>query len=142
MEDDTTLPTAALRDFSPVYVRFGSLATSRYASSGRAMSASLQKRTNEYLPRYVRLVPIVLQKSPRRHCGIQIWNNRIGDARAFESMLRVRVKTWINVTRSDGQNTFATVSAISGLMHRSKPGARLQRLNGAPSSRRSGSRSI
>src|SRR5262245_24583974 len=35
----------------------GSSATGRYASGGRPMSASPQKRTSERLPRYVRLVP-------------------------------------------------------------------------------------
>src|SRR5262249_27840800 len=45
-----------------------------------------------------------------------LWNSNLKQsnrgARTFESMLRVRVKTRINVTRSDGQNTFATVSAL------------------------------
>src|SRR5262245_1020968 len=36
------------------------------------------KADRERLPRYVRLVPIVLQKSPRRLCEIGICNNRIG----------------------------------------------------------------
>src|SRR5215468_7193948 len=49
---------AAMRDFSPVYVRYGSSATGRYASGDRAVSASLRKRTSERLPRYVRLVPL------------------------------------------------------------------------------------
>src|SRR5262249_42540576 len=38
--------TAALRDFDPADVRFGSSATGRYASGGRAMSALPQKRTS------------------------------------------------------------------------------------------------
>src|SRR5262245_43391315 len=45
--DDTTLPTAALRDFRPVYDRYGSSATGRYASGGPAMSASPRKRTHD-----------------------------------------------------------------------------------------------
>jgi len=35
--------TAALRDLSPVYVRYGSSAAGRYASGGRVMSASPPK---------------------------------------------------------------------------------------------------
>src|SRR5262249_48864177 len=49
-------PTA-LRDFSAVYVRFGSSATEEIEAVPRRMSASLQKRTSERLPCYVRLVP-------------------------------------------------------------------------------------
>src|SRR5262245_17029626 len=36
------------------------------------------KADRERLPRYVRLVPLVLQKSPRRLCEIEFCNNRIG----------------------------------------------------------------
>src|SRR5262249_864129 len=58
MEDDTTLSTAALRDFSPLYVRFGSQADRRHHGAMSAlppkadivswldMSASCQKRTH------------------------------------------------------------------------------------------------
>src|SRR5262245_7760449 len=58
MEDDTTLPSAALRDFSPVFVRFGSSATDAVEAALRFMSALLRKRTCVSLPRYVRFVPI------------------------------------------------------------------------------------
>src|SRR5262245_4625979 len=50
-------------------------ATAPAASIGRTHA---QKQTNEYLLRYVRFVPIVLQKSPSRLCEIEICNNRIG----------------------------------------------------------------
>src|SRR5262245_56116799 len=40
MEDDTTLSTAALRDFSAVYHRFGSIAPDRHDRDARPMSAS------------------------------------------------------------------------------------------------------
>jgi hypothetical protein len=43
----------------PAYVRYGSLATGRYASRCCRMSASLQKRTIRQTCRYVRLVPCV-----------------------------------------------------------------------------------
>jgi hypothetical protein len=46
MEDDITLPTAALRDFSPVYDRFGSIATEEVEATRPCTSASPQKRTN------------------------------------------------------------------------------------------------
>jgi hypothetical protein len=43
-----------------------------------------------------------------------LWNSNLKetnrDVRTFESVLRVRVKTRINVTPSHGQNTFATLS--------------------------------
>src|SRR5262245_60169745 len=42
------------------------------------MSASLRKRTCANWPRYVRFVPIVLQKSPSGLCEIEICNYRIG----------------------------------------------------------------
>jgi hypothetical protein len=38
--------TAALRNFSPLYVRFGSLAPDRYATGGRGMSALPRKWTS------------------------------------------------------------------------------------------------
>src|SRR2546427_6583230 len=42
------------------------------------MPALPQKPTNGQTARYVRFVPILLQKSPRRSCRIKIRNNRIG----------------------------------------------------------------
>src|SRR5262249_33333402 len=53
MGDDTTLPTAALRDFSAVYDRYGSIASDRHARNPRAMSASLQKRRSDRQPALV-----------------------------------------------------------------------------------------
>src|SRR5262245_45271283 len=50
--------TAALRDFSPLYVRFGSKAAEMIEPMRRPMSALLRKRTNENAPLYVRFVPI------------------------------------------------------------------------------------
>src|SRR5262249_4636028 len=49
--------TAALRDFSPLNVRFGSFASDRNASDPRDMSASPRKRTNSGQSRHVRFVP-------------------------------------------------------------------------------------
>src|SRR5262249_10543400 len=49
--------TAALRDFSPAHVRFGSSATGRYASGGRAMSAAPPKADIRFTLRHVCLVP-------------------------------------------------------------------------------------
>jgi len=39
MEDDTTLPTAALRDFRPVCHRYGSTASGAISGSRRCISA-------------------------------------------------------------------------------------------------------
>src|SRR5262249_24185353 len=47
---------AALREFSPTYVRFGSFSSDRRAPDARGLSASLRKRTCANSPRYVRLV--------------------------------------------------------------------------------------
>src|SRR5262249_29730579 len=55
--DDTTLPTAALRDFSPLHVRYGSSATDMVKAARSSTSASPRKRTSERLPPFVRLVP-------------------------------------------------------------------------------------
>src|SRR6516165_1737660 len=46
MQWDTTLPTAALRDFSPLNVRYGSILSNRRARDALAMSALLRKRTS------------------------------------------------------------------------------------------------
>src|SRR5262249_25778539 len=43
------------------YDRFGSSATEAVEAKLKCMSASLQKRTSERLPRYVRLVPIATE---------------------------------------------------------------------------------
>jgi len=50
--------TAALRQFDPAYDRFGSFSSDGQAPAAHGMSASLQKRTQERLPCYVRFVPI------------------------------------------------------------------------------------
>ena len=75
-EKDSTQDAAALRDFRPVYVRFGSLASDLYAAGGRGMSASRRKRTNCGAFRYVRFVPkadscsaeVAQPASPRPPC--------------------------------------------------------------------------
>jgi hypothetical protein len=52
-----TMRQAALRNYNPAYVRFGSFSSERHGSAARGMSASLQKQASERLPCYVRLVP-------------------------------------------------------------------------------------
>jgi len=68
----------------------------------------------------VRKVPIVLQKSPSRLCEMEICNNRIGASVLLKSLLLVRARSLVNVSRPNVKNTFATQSAISGLMHCNK----------------------
>ena len=70
-KDSTTGGSAAVRDFDPAYDRYGSSATGRYASGGRAMSASPQKRTSERLLRFVRFVPITTKIHSSKQCAIR-----------------------------------------------------------------------
>src|SRR5262249_55736805 len=51
--------TAALQDFDPGHVRFGSFSSDRRAPDARGLSASLRKRACANSPRYVCLVPMV-----------------------------------------------------------------------------------
>jgi hypothetical protein len=51
------LPTAAVRDFDPAYVRFGSITSDMIERAQRPMAALPQKRTNGQTSRYVRNVP-------------------------------------------------------------------------------------
>jgi hypothetical protein len=46
-----------VRDFNPAHVGFGSSTVEGVEATRARMSDSLQKRTSECLPRYVRLVP-------------------------------------------------------------------------------------
>jgi hypothetical protein len=48
---------AALRDFSPVFVRFGSSTTDAVKAARSSMSALPRKRTSSRQSRYVRFVP-------------------------------------------------------------------------------------
>jgi hypothetical protein len=52
--------TAALRDFDPAHVRFGSVATEAVEATRACMSAVARKRTNSRSCRYVRFVPFEL----------------------------------------------------------------------------------
>jgi hypothetical protein len=54
--------TDALRDFDPAYVRSGSFTADAVEATRACMSAVARKRTSSRSSRYVRLVPILLQK--------------------------------------------------------------------------------
>jgi len=61
-KDSTTGGSAAVRDFDPAYVSYGSEAAEMIVTLRRPTSALPRRRTYASLLRYVRSVPIVLQK--------------------------------------------------------------------------------
>src|SRR6266849_2146104 len=95
-----------------------------------------QKRTC----REVRVVPIVLQKSPRRGCRIKIRNNRIGAigflnqccalAPDLESILRARMRKIVlqHNHSASGPRCVATVGLRMAILDRAGYGAALRQL--------------
>src|SRR5262249_4480459 len=86
----------------------------------RLRSASLRKRTNGRRLGYVRLVPMLLKKSPRKNCRIGIRNNRIRGANFLNRSCALDARLESMLLKAPCQNPFSTASAKSRHSHCSK----------------------